>query len=182
MGKSSLAAYLSHVNSNDLVMDFAVKELIPTITNTPIVFGLNATDPLIDLYSYIKSLKDIGFIGINNYPTVGLFDGKFKEALEEEGTSFDLEVEAIKIANFLDMLTIAFVFDLEQARKMLEAQADIICVHLGLTKGGLKGAVKVLSLEKAKILAQEIFDLCDEIRPEVIKMIYGGPVKTPIDA
>lgn len=181
MGRSSLAGYLPFCNSNDMVMDFASKEIIPLVKDMPIIFGLNATDPLKNMKSYIDKIKNMGFSGINNYPTVGLIDSQFGEALEEEGCNYLIEVEAIRIAHEKDMFTVAFVFNEIQAEQMIIAGADVICVHLGLTGGGLLGAKKVFSLEAAKVKAEKIFNRCNELKPEVIKLIYGGPVKTPID-
>ncbi|GAB6989248.1 phosphoenolpyruvate hydrolase family protein [Paenibacillus pini] len=181
MGRSSLAGFLPFCNSNDMVMDFASREIIPLVKDIPIIFGLNASDPTKNMDDYIIEIKDRGFSGINNYPTVGLIDGKFSEALEDEGNSYLLEVEAIRIAHNRDMFTVAFVFNEIQATQMIEAGADVICVHLGLTEGGLLGAKKVFSLEAAKIRADNIFKICNELKPGIVKMIYGGPVKTPID-
>jgi len=181
MGRSSTAGFLPFCNSNDMVMEFASKEIKPVVKRLPVIFGLNATDPLIDLERYIDRIKGLGFEGINNFPTVGLIDGQYREALEEIGCAYQLEVDAIKIAHDKDLFTVAFVFNEQQAKDMLIAGADIICAHLGFTAGGMLGAKKVLSLEAAKNTAQRIFTVCDEIRPDVIKMIYGGPVKTPID-
>lgn len=181
MGRSSLAGFLPFGNSNDMVMEFASKEIIPLVKDLPIIFGLNATDPTKNMDNYINEIKDMGFSGINNYPTVGLIDGEFNDALEEEGNHYLLEVEAIRIAHERDMFTVAFVFNEIQAAQMIEAGADIICVHLGLTEGGLLGAKKVFSLEAAKKKADSIFNKCNELKPDVLKLIYGGPVKTPID-
>ncbi|GAA0734078.1 phosphoenolpyruvate hydrolase family protein [Clostridium oceanicum] len=182
MGRSSLAGFLPFNNSNDMVMDFSMRELIPLAKgHIPVIFGVNATDPTKDMESYIEEIKNKGFSGINNYPTVGLIDGKFKEALEENGCNYSMEVEAINIAHKKEMFTIAFVFNDKQAVQMIKAGADVICVHLGLTGGGLLGAKKVLSLEEGKIKAKKIFKKCNEIKPNVIKLIYGGPVKTPTD-
>lgn len=181
MGVSSLAGFLAYDNSNKVVMDFASKELIPISKNIPICFGINATDPTIHLEEYINIIKHKGFAGVNNFPSVGLIDGLFRNALEEQGMTFNKEVEAIRIANNYGLFTVAFVFNEEQAVKMLEAGADVICVHLGLTKGGELGAKKILSLQSAKEMAVEIFNRCNQINPNVIKMIYGGPVNKPID-
>lgn len=181
MGRSSLAGILPFCNSNDMVMDFASREIIPLVRDIPIIFGINATDPTKDMESYISEIKNRGFAGINNYPTVGLIDGQFGEALEEEGNGYLLEVEAIRIAHEKDLFTIAFVFDEIQAAQMIEAGADIICAHLGLTEGGLLGAKKVFSLEAVKVKADKIFNTCNELKPDLIKLVYGGPVKTPID-
>ena len=181
LGRGSLAGFLSFEDSNGLVMQFGSREIMPLIKDIPLIFGLNATDPLINLETYIEYIESKGFDGINNYPSVGLIDGKFREALEEEGMTYDTEVEAIRIAHNRDMFTVAFVFNEHQARQMALAGADVICAHLGLTSGGSLGAKKIFSLEKARETLQGIFNVCDEISPNIIKMIYGGPVKTPLD-
>ena len=181
-GRASLASYLCYSNSNCIVMDFASRELMPLMPNTPILFGINATDPNINLKKCITRIKNAGFDGINNWPTMGLIDGQFREALEEEGLSYSKETEAIKFAHEQDMFTLAFVFDEMQAEQMLRAGADVICAHLGLTTGGVLGAKKVQSLDRSRVLAQQEFDVCDRINPNVIKMVYGGPIKSPLDA
>lgn len=181
MGQSSMAGWLPYANSNQMVMDFGVREIIPVAKEIPVIFGINATDPTIELDHFIDSISKKGFAGINNFPTVGMFDGQFREALEECGITFQKEVEAIRIASQKNLFTAAFVFTPQQAQDMLRAGADLICAHLGLTKGGYIGAKKVLSLQSAKIIADNIFLACDTITDDVIKMIYGGPVKTPID-
>lgn len=181
MGQSSLAGWLPFGNCNELVSDFGTREILPIAREIPVIFGLNATDPTIKLESYVERIRALGFAGINNFPTIGMLDGQFREALEEQGLSFEREIEAVRIAHRLDLFTLAFVFDGSQAREMLKAGADLICVHLGLTKGGSTGAKKALSLQAAKCLAEEVFAVCDEVGPHVIKMIYGGPVKTPTD-
>lgn len=182
MGRSSYGSLLCYSNSNDLVMEFASRELLPIIQDTPVLFGFHANDPYIHTYEYLKDVKRIGFAGINNFPTMGLIDGQFGKALEEEGNTYQNEVEAIRIAHFLDLFTIAFVFNDTQTRQMLDAGADIICTHLGLTTGGMLGAKKTISLEQSCVDAQRMYDICNKVRPDVIKMVYGGPIKTPIDA
>lgn len=181
MGQSSLAGWLPFANCNQMVKEFGTREIIPIAKGTPVIFGLNATDPTIELEQYIDLIGSLGFAGINNFPTVGMFDGQFREALEEQGLSFEREIEAVKIAHNKNLFTLAFVFDTWQAKEMLAAGADLICAHLGLTKGGYKGAKKALSLQSAKLIADEIFRACDEVGVAPIKMIYGGPVKTPTD-
>lgn len=181
-GRSSLSSYLSYGNSNRIVFDFATRELMPLSMNKPIIFGLHASDPTIVLADYIANIKSAGFAGVNNFPTVGLINGQFREALEESGLGYDHEVEAIRIASHLGLFTLAFVFDEQQAEQMIEAGADVICVHLGLTTGGDLGAKKVHSIENARQLTDRIFAVCDELNPQVIKMVYGGPIQSPIDA
>ncbi|MDR4887891.1 phosphoenolpyruvate hydrolase family protein [Fredinandcohnia sp. QZ13] len=182
MGVSSLAGFLPVSNCNSLVMEFGSREILPIAKSVPVILGLCATDPLIDLENFINKIKSSGFAGINNYPSVGMIDGLFGEALEEENISYSREVEAIKIANEKGLFTIAFVFNKEQAIQMLNVGADVICVHFGFTKGGLLGAKKVLTLVEGVQLTKEIFEACDqESDREVIKMIYGGSVYTPTD-
>lgn len=180
-GHGTLAGFLPFVNCNEMVMDFGTKELLPLINDIPVIFGLCATDPTIEFNDYFDVIKEVGFSGINNYPTIGMIGQQFREALEEEGISYDAEIEAIRVAHVKDMFTVAFTFDAEQAERMVDAGADIVCAHLGMTEGGLLGAKKVLSLEAGVKLAKEIFEVCDKKRPGVIKTIYGGPVNTALD-
>jgi predicted TIM-barrel enzyme/AraC-like DNA-binding protein len=181
LGRSSFAGFMPYSDSNGLVMDFGSREIMPLIKKIPLIFGLHATDPLINLETYIDYIQLMGFDGINNYPSVGLIDGQFREALEESGLSYQIEVEAIRIASEKNLFTVAFVFDEHQAELMTLAGADIIVAHLGFTIGGMLGAKKIISLQNAKEFVDRIFAVCDRIRPDIIKVIYGGPVKAPID-
>ena len=181
MGRSSFSSYLCYGDSNTIVMDMGCNELLPIIRDTPVLFGLFASDPMIHLYDYLQKIRENGFSGVVNYPTLSLIDGIFGEALSEEGNTYEKEVEAIKLAHFLDLFTIAFVGNAEQARAMTLAGADVICAHLGLTKGGFLGAKKYISINAARKISDEIFNASDEIRSDVIKMIYAGPANTPID-
>ncbi|WP_033828052.1 phosphoenolpyruvate hydrolase family protein [Bacillus andreraoultii] len=179
-GLSSLAAYLPFLNSNDTVMEFGLKELLPRI-KIPVIFGFMATDPTKNSETYIRQIKERGFAGINNYPTIGLVDGIYREVLEEQGISYKQEVESISIANKLGLFTVAFVFDKEQAIQMVDAGANMICLHLGLTTGGKLGSKQIQSLQTAKNLARDIFEVVSERNPNTIKMVYGGPVNKPVD-
>ena len=179
-GLSSLAAYLPSSNSNEAVMDFGLKELIPR-TTIPVIFGLMATDPTKHIEAFIRLIKERGFAGINNYPTVGLIDGIYREALEEQGITYEQEVNSISLANRLGLFTVAFVFDKDQASQMVDAGADVICLHFGLTSGGKLGAKQIQSLQAARNLAKEVFDVVKRKNPHAIKMIYGGPVNKPVD-
>ncbi|WP_419749137.1 phosphoenolpyruvate hydrolase family protein [Terrisporobacter petrolearius] len=181
MGRGVLASFLPYCNSNDLVMEFGSKEIIPLVKNIPVIFGVNATDPTKNMDAYLNKIIENGFSGVNNYPSIGLVDGKFREALEESGCSYLLEVDLIKKAHHKGLFTIAFVFDETQAKQMIEAGADAICVHLGFTEEGLLGDEKKFSLEYVKTKMGKIFNKCNEINPYIIKLIYGGPIKTPLD-
>lgn len=182
MGCGSMAGFLCYENSNNMVMDYARKELLRFGTDVPVIFGFNATDPTHRLYDYIMEIKRIGFAGINNYPTVGMIDGQFCKALREDGIRFEQEVEAIRFANYCGLMTVAFVFNASQAEQMALANADIVCAHFGLTSGGYLGPRKALTLESTRRTAMEIFDAVDAVNSNIIKMVYGGPIKTPIDA
>ena len=136
MGRSSMATFFCYDNNNESVMEMGKRELLPIIRDTPVLFGLLASDPFIHLYDYLKKIREAGFSGIVNYPTLAMIDGQFREGLEEEGNTYEQEVEAIKLAHYMDMFTVAFVTNIEEARWMMEAGTDVLCVHLGLTKGG----------------------------------------------
>ncbi|TVM01880.1 MAG: AraC family transcriptional regulator [Candidatus Brocadia sp. WS118] len=181
MGRGSLCGFLPYTNSNEMVYNFAERELIPLIGDFPAIFGVNANDPTIDISQFLKKIAALGFTGVNNYPTIGLLDGTFRKGVEADGSSFDREIELIKKASDMGLATVAFVFDEEQTREMIEAGADIICVHLGLTRGGMLGAAKALSLAAAKDLMNRIFTICEDSKQNPIRMFYGGPVKTPSD-
>ncbi|WP_339320973.1 phosphoenolpyruvate hydrolase family protein [Paenibacillus sp. FSL W8-0194] len=181
MGLGSVAGFLPFASSNDMVMEFGSREILSVVGETPVIFGLCATDPTMETEAFLKRIKESGFAGIINYPTVGLIDGKFREALEEEGMTYLQEVEAVRLAHELGLFTMAFVFDAEQASLMLKAGADCICAHLGVTGGGRMGTKRVLSLEKGAELARQIFAVCDASGKRPVKLVYGGPVHAPID-
>ena len=182
MGCSSMAGFLCYANSNDLVMDYALRELMRPCAGVPLLFGLNAADPTRAMYDYIREIKRMGFTGVVNYPTAGMMDGRFRAALEAEGAGYEREVEAIRFAHYCGLLTVAYVFDPAQARAMASAGADVVCAHFGLTSGGVLGAKHVLSLERARRTADEIFEAAAEVSPGILRLVYGGPVTTPQDA
>jgi predicted TIM-barrel enzyme/AraC-like DNA-binding protein len=182
MGFSSLAGMMPYENCNRLVLDFGCREVIRVVKDIPVIFGLCASDPLIVLDDFIDKVNSLGFSGINNFPTVGIIDGNFRQALEESYMGYDYEIKAVKIASNKNILTVAFVFDAEQALKMVDAGADIICAHLGFTRGGILGVKSYLPLEDAASKAQDIFNAVNSYNSDIIKLVYGGPVKTPGDA
>ncbi len=181
MGRSSYASYFCYGNSNHIVMELGTKELLPIIRDVPVLFGLFAADPGIHIYDYLKLIKENGFSGIVNFPTLSLIDGTFRAALEEEGNTYAREVEAVRLAHYLELFTVAFVTTQSEALRMLEAGADVICVHLGLTKGGFLGAKNAISIQEAKRMTEHIFSVCEEKNPQVLRMIYAGPASTPVD-
>lgn len=181
MGRSSYGSYLCYGNNNEQVMEMGKRELFPILKDKPVLFGLFASDPSLSLYDYLKEIREAGFSGIVNYPTVSLIDGKFREAIEEEGCSFAAEVEAVSVARMLDLFTIGFVRTAEEAKQMAEAGADVVCLHLGLTKGGFLGAKRQVSIDEARRLAQQVFLACRAVDENILRMIYAGPANTPVD-
>lgn len=181
MGRGSLASYFCYGNNNEEVMEIGTHDILPLVKEKPLIFGLFASDPTISLYEYLKTIRDYGFSGITNFPTVSLIDGQFRQALEENGDSYSCEAEAIKLAHYLDLFTVAFVTNADETRQMLDAGADVICAHLGLTKGGFLGANKYVNLNEARMICDEIFSICLEHDPDVIRMVYSGPANSPSD-
>jgi len=184
MGQSAFAAFFGYSDANQMVIDFATKEILPftELTDYPVIHGIFMQDPSIHILDMLKESIDYGFSGVINYPTIGCFDGKFRTALENAGLGYEKEVEGIRLAHFLDIFTLAYAFDKEQALKMAYAGADAICIHLGITGGGLVGANQFMPLEYALNLANDIFTAIDQINPEIIKIVCSGPIQTPLDA
>ena len=180
MGLSSFVASLPFGNSNRLVYDFAVREVLPNNPAIPLVFGLYANDPTIQMEEFLDELKEKHIMGVCNLPTVNLVTaGRFRDALENGGISYDREVEAIALAHRKGLFTIGLVADEEQARQMLQAGSDVICVFLGTAKGGLLGANVEKPLIHAVEHAARIFQVIEQERPGTLKLVYGGPCRTP---
>ena len=165
-----------------LIRLFQANEVLPVVENTPVLAGVCGTDPFRSIPSFLRQLKDLGFCGIQNFPTVGLIDGNFRRNLEETGMSYDKEVEMIRAARDLDLLTTPYVFNVEEAEKMANAGADVLVAHMGLTTSGSIGASTALSLDDCAKLIQDIRDAAVRINPEVIVLCHGGPIAAPEDA
>ena len=180
-GRGSLAGLMPYGDANAIVVEMAA-EVLPVVRHTPVLAGVCGTDPFRVMSVFLQRLKDIGFAGAQNFPTVGLVDGTFRQNLEETGMGYALEVEMIRQAHALDLLTTPYVFDPRDARAMAEAGADILVAHMGLTTGGSIGAETGKSLDQCVGLIQEIRDAAAEINPEVIVLCHGGPISEPDDA
>lgn len=174
MGRSSLGGYLAFNNSNELVKELSDKEILPIIDGFPAIFGVNATDPLLNKKALFEYLKQRQFLGVVNYPTICLIDGQFREGLEEEGICFQDEVDFLTEAHHKDLFTIAFVSNKEEAQQMSEIPADIICIHLGLTQGGQLGGKRVKSFEAMLKNVTAICEMLDSNQSSSLVMIYGG--------
>jgi predicted TIM-barrel enzyme len=180
-GRGSLAGLLAYGNANDIVLEMA-HEVLPVVRHTPVLAGVNGTDPFLLLEPFLTKLKTMGIAGVQNFPTVGLIDGVFRENLEETGMSYALEVEMIRTAHQLDMLTTPYVFRAEDAAAMAQAGADIIIAHLGLTTGGMIGAETALKLEECPALIDAWAEAAKQVRPDILVLCHGGPIATPSDA
>ncbi|EUC38402.1 hypothetical protein COCCADRAFT_941 [Bipolaris zeicola 26-R-13] len=180
-GRGSLAGLMPYGNANDVVLEMA-GEVLPIVKSTPVLAGVCATDPFRDMSRFLKQLKDLGFAGIQNFPTVGLIDGAFRQNLEETGMSYDAEVEVVEMAREMDLLTTPYVFNVEEAKKMASAGADVLVAHMGLTTSGSIGAATGKSLDECVKLIQEIRDAATEIKDDVIILCHGGPIAKPEDA
>ena len=180
-GRGSLAGLLPYGDANEIVVDMA-SEVLPIVEDTPVLAGVCGTDPFRLMPVFLEQLKMIGFSGVQNFPTVGLFDGNFRQNLEETGMGFGLEVEMIRTAHDLDLLTAPYVFDEEDARKMADAGADVLVPHMGLTTSGSIGAQTTLSLEDSVERVQAIHDAAKEVNSDVLVLCHGGPIASPEDA
>lgn len=180
-GRGSLAGLLAYGDANQIVVEMG-SEVLPVVKNTPVLAGVNGTDPFRVMGVFLKQLKEQGFSGVQNFPTVGLIDGVFRQNLEETGMGYDLEVEMIRKAHELDMLTTPYVFDEEQARKMAEAGADILVAHMGLTTKGTIGAQTALTLDDCVERIQGIVDAGKAVNPDILVICHGGPIAEPEDA
>jgi predicted TIM-barrel enzyme len=180
-GRGSLAGLLAYGNANDIVLEMA-HEVLPVVRHTPVIAGVNGTDPFLLTEAFFARLKELGIAGVQNFPTVGLIDGIFRQNLEETGMGFALEVEMIRIAGVMDLLTTPYVFCTADATAMATAGADIIIAHMGLTTGGAIGAQTALKLTDCPALIDEWAEAAKRVRPEIIVLCHGGPIATPDDA
>ncbi len=180
-GRGSLAGLMAYGNANDIVVEMA-REVLPVVKRTPVLAGVNGTDPFCLFDHFLDQLKALGFSGVQNFPTVGLFDGRIRANLEETGMGYGLEVDMIRLARSKDLLTTPYVFDEAEARAMTEAGADIVVAHMGLTTGGSIGAETALSLEQAAERVSAIAAAACRVRGDVLVLCHGGPIASPEDA
>jgi len=180
-GRGSLAGMMPYGDANAIVMDMA-REVLPVVRHTPVLAGVCATDPFRQMPVFLKQVKEIGFAGVQNFPTVGLIDGTMRIGLEETGMGYDLEVEMIRLAREMDLLTTPYVFNPEEARAMAAAGADILVPHMGLTTSGTIGAQTAISLDEAVTRVQAMRDAAIEVNPDIIVLCHGGPIAEPDDA
>lgn len=180
-GRGSLAGLLSYGDANQIVVEMGA-EVLPVVKKTPVLAGVCGTDPFRIMDVFLKQLKEMGFSGVQNFPTVGLIDGVFRQNLEETGMGYGLEVDMIRKAHALDLLTTPYVFDTDQAKDMAEAGADILVAHMGLTTKGTIGAKTALTLDDCVKKVQSIADVGRKVNPNIMVICHGGPIAEPEDA
>jgi predicted TIM-barrel enzyme len=179
-GRGSLAGMLPYGDANAIVMDMA-REVIPVVDHTPVLAGVCGTDPFRRMEYFLREVEATGFSGVQNFPTVGLFDGVFRVNLEETGMGFGLEVDMIRAAHAMDLLTTPYAFDPDEAAAMARAGADILIPHMGLTTKGLIGAGTSLTLAEAAHKVQAMYDAAKSLRPDILVLCHGGPIADPAD-
>ena len=180
-GRGSLAGCMPYGDANAIVMEMA-NEVLPVVKNTPVLAGVCGTDPFRLMDKFLQQVKDVGFSGVQNFPTVGLFDGQIRQNLEETGMGYGLEVDMIRMAHELDLFTTPYAFNADEGRAMADAGADVVVAHLGLTTKGSIGATTAFTLEQAPAKVQEILDAAKSVNPDVICLCHGGPISMPEDA
>ena len=180
-GRGSLSGLLAYGDANAIVMEMA-NEVLPVVKRTPVLAGVNGTDPFRVMGHFLRQVKEIGFAGVQNFPTVGLIDGVFRANLEETGMGYGHEIDMIRQARELDLLTSPYVFDEDQARDMARAGADILVPHMGLTTSGTIGAKTALTLEEAAVKVQALADAAKSVNPDILCLCHGGPIAHPGDA
>lgn len=180
-GRGSLAGLLAYGNANEIVLEMG-REVLPVVRHTPVIAGVNGTDPFVRMEHFLLRLKSEGFAGVQNFPTVGLIDGVFRQNLEETGMAFAQEVEMVGLAHRIGLLTTPYVFSTEDARAMTEAGSDIIVCHMGLTTGGAIGARTGKTLSECVDLIDQFAQAARSVRNDVIILCHGGPISNPEDA
>jgi len=180
-GRGSAAGLLAYGNANEIVKEMAY-EVLPVVKKTPVLAGVNGTDPFVIMPRLLAELKDMGFSGVQNFPTIGLFDGMMRQSFEETGMGYGLEVDMIAEAHKLDLLTTPYVFNADEAKAMTKAGADIVVAHMGVTTGGSIGATSAKTLDQCVGEIEAIADAARSVRQDVILLCHGGPISMPDDA
>ena len=180
-GRGSLAGMMPYGDANAIVMEMA-REVLPVVRHTPVLAGVCATDPFRQMPYFLRQIQEIGFAGVQNFPTVGLIDGQFRQNLEETDMGFSKEVDMIRLAHQMDLLTTPYCFNEGEAVAMAQAGADILIAHMGLTTKGTIGATTARSLDDCVRVIQAIHDAAKRVRPDILVLCHGGPIAEPEDA
>jgi predicted TIM-barrel enzyme len=181
-GFGSCAGLLAYGDANQIVMEMGEREVLPVVEDIPVIAGVNGTDPTRRMWHFLKQVDEMGFSGVNNFPTVGVIDGHFRTTLEETGMGFYKEVDMIRIAQEMGLFTIVYVFNAEESRAMAGAGADVIIAHCSTTVGGTIGVNTAMSLDDAAELVQTVIDAGRAVKDDTLFLSHGGPIATPADA
>jgi len=180
-GLGSLSGLLAYGDANAIALEMGERQILPIVKEVPVICSVNGTDPTRLMRPFLRRVMDAGFSGVNNFPTVGLIDGKFRAALEQTGMGYGKEVEMIALAHEMDIFTMAYAFNADEARRMAEAGCDLLLAHVGLTAGGSVGAEDVMSIEQAADLIGEMMEAATRVKPDILTLCHGGPIATPRD-
>ncbi|MCC6416685.1 MAG: phosphoenolpyruvate hydrolase family protein [Gemmataceae bacterium] len=180
-GRGSLSGMMPYGDANQIVLEMA-REVLPVVRQTPVLAGVCGTDPFRIMKLFLREIQATGFSGVQNFPTVGLIDGTFRQGLEETEMGFDLEVEMIRQASDIGLLTCPYVFNEDEARAMARAGADVLIPHMGLTTKGSIGAKTALTLAEAAERVQAMHDAAKQVKPNILVLCHGGPISEPEDA
>ena len=180
-GRGSLSGMMPYGDANQIVMDMA-REVLPVVRHTPVLAGVCATDPFRIMKLFLREVQAAGFSGVQNFPTVGLIDGTFRQGLEETGMGFCLEVDMIRLARELGLLTCPYVFNDDEAKAMAGSGADVLILHIGMTTKGTIGAKSAMSLDEAANRVQALHDAARAVNPDILVLCHGGPISEPEDA
>lgn len=180
-GLGSLSGWMAYGNANAITLEMGERHILPILKEIPVICSINGTDPTMVMEVFLRRVKDAGFSGINNFPTMGMIDGNFRAALEDTGMSYDKEVEVTALAHDMDFFTTAYAFNPEEARKMAKAGCDCLLAHVGLTVGGAIGAKKTMTLGEAATRTRDMAEAARAVNPDILILCHGGPISSPAD-
>lgn len=180
-GLGSLSGLMAYGDANAIAIEMGERQVLPIVRDVPVICSVNGTDPTRVMKFFLRKVVDTGFSGVNNFPTVGLIDGNFRTALEETGMGYYKEVEMIASAHEMDLFTMAYAFNADEASRMAQAGCDMLLAHVGLTSGGSIGAKNTLSLDQAIDLTQSMAEAARAINPHILVLAHGGPISSPQD-
>jgi len=180
-GLGSLSGWMAYGDANAIALEMGERQILPIIKEIPVICSINGTDPTRVMEIFLKQVMDVGFVGVNNFPTVGMIDGNFRTALEQTGMGYGKEVAMIGLAHEMDIFTAAYAFNPNEARQMAEAGCDVLLAHMGLTAGGSIGATDTMTLAQAANLIQAMVDAAQAVNPDILTLCHGGPIVSPAD-
>ncbi len=180
-GLGSLSGLLAYGDANAIALEMGERQILPIVKRVPVICSVNGTDPTRVMAAFLRQVVAAGFSGVNNFPTVGLIDGSFRAALEKTGMGYHKEAEMIHLANELNIFTMAYAFNAEEARLMAQAGCDLLLAHVGLTAGGSIGAEETMTLDQAADLVGEMMEAASAVNPDILTLCHGGPIASPED-